>query len=467
MKRKLLSVLLTAAFVLSLSVPAFAEESDAPAENAPSASETSASAETKSESVGKTPEEKSESADTASETKSESVDTVSETKSETESAQTSGEGTVEEENVNNVAGGQSVAEGPATEESAGIAESAEAGNPVNAAETVDNTSETDADAAESVDNTSETDVDAEEPVNANAVAPVKSVPVRKTVRPAKAVDNTEETDAAETDMDAESADGTEETGDDAEKTVEPETPVALLGGVESETPMELLGEAEPEAPTELLGEAEPETPVALLGGAESEAPMELLGDAEPEEPTEAFAMLEAYPVISVEIPRAATLVVNPYRLDVEINGDIYTDTILSEPRMIQSRSNMDLTVKASAVGWQSGQSEARIVDSPSDMEGKSMFVYYEFANASDASGDVRWSGVYSGASNQIVTQGVASGSANMPEKTEVLTIPAAEDENTPSYAAFRAFGAASVPEAGVWTAEDNVEIRLAFSFIPA
>ena len=123
-----------------------------------------------------------------------------------------------------------------------------------------------------------------------------------------------------------------------------------------------------------------------------------------------------------------------------------------------------LSLQASAIGWaENSASTVRFVDDANDMQNKDLFVYYEFQNASDQSGDVRWSGSYSGASNQIV---VRNGANATPELSEVLTIPAADDDS-PTYAALRAFGSASVPATGSWRATDTVSVRVAFTFTPA
>ena len=408
MKRKLFSVLLTAALLLSATVPAFADDD-------------------------------------------ESVSSANDTSSDAEfSASASEEGPVEDENTFDA---PSVVEGFTADDVADTDETAS---------DFDTDTPDDADELAVLDGEFEQEEPAEETITGESAIDEEAV--------AEEVPETSEEPVAEDVPEIVE----EPVAEDAPETVEepvaedvPETVEEPVAEDVPETVEEPVTEDVPETVKESLTDtldAAPKmmTAPAMAVNAAPVLPDEVAEDKENDE--ELFATLFGeIPVISVEVPDSGHILINPYRLKVQHGSDTVQDEIISDTSVLVNRSNVALSVQASAIGWAEDSSSAvRFVDDVNDMQNKDLFVYYEFQNASDQSGDVRWSGSYSGASNQLVVRNGANAAS---ELSEVLTIPAADDDS-PTYVALRAFGSASVPSAGSWKKTDTVNIRVAFTFIP-
>ena len=432
MTRKLFSVLLTAALLFSATVPAFADDNG----SVSSANDTSSGAEFSVPASEEGPVEDESNFDALSAVEGSAADDGAETDNYAEDEEAVLDGVLETDKV--------------TEELSGAD-----------AEPVTETEPETADASvtESEPETVEESVTETEPEMAEASV-TESEP------------ETEEASVTETEPETAEASVTESEPETAEESVtetEPETENASVTESEPETVEASVTESEPETVEEPVTESQPETENNVkreitLGNVMAVSAAPVLPDEADEDEDELFATLFGeIPVISVTVPDSGHILINPYRLKVQQGSDTVQDEIISDVSVLVSRSNVDLSVQASAIGWaEDASSEVRFVDSADDLQNKDLFVYYEFLNAPDQSGDVRWSGSYSSASNQIV---VRNGANAAPELSEVLTMPAANDGD-PSYAAFRAFGSASVPDTGIWKATDTVSIRLAFTFTP-
>ena len=465
MKRKLFSVLLTAALLLSATVPALADDD----ESASSANDTSSDAEFSALASEEGPVEDETTFDAPSAVEGFTADDGADMNDMVSDSDTPDENAVDDADEIVVLDGELAPEEPAEEAVTG--ESAIDEEPV--AEDVPEIVEEPVteDASETADEPVAEDMPEAADESATEDAP-------ETVEESVTESAPETEDAPETPDESATEDAPETpdksaTEDASETLVEPATESVsaplkrnALGLRSIEPVAENATEAIEESLTDMPGTAlKMMTTPAMAVNAVPLLPDKVSEDEEDDEDDEElFATLFGEtPVISVEVPDSGHILINPYCLKVQHGSDIVQDEIISDMSVLVNRSNVALSVQASAIGWaEDSSSEVRFVDDANDMQNKDLFVYYEFQNAPDQSGDVRWSGSYSGASNQLV---VRNGANAAPELSEVLTIPAADDDS-PTYAAFRAFGSASVPETGNWRATDTVSIRVAFTFTP-
>ena len=250
----------------------------------------------------------------------------------------------------------------------------------------------------------------------------------------------------------------EDTTDDPEEV--PEIPEVPEVPPETEEPPEVPEDPEdppedPEAPPE---EDEPPAEDEELP-EESESPEEVGEAEEAEEPEDEPAPQEdEAPVIHVEVPDTGRVVVNPYHLEVNMDGVSSTDQIVSAPMPIVSYSSVPVAVTASVTGHTSPGSGAVFVSSQPRSSAKELFLFAEFQPAFDAYGSAFWSGQYTGASNQLVVTAGGSPAA------QVLELAAGDV--VPSYGAFRLFGSASGSPERMWSAEDAIHVTLTFTFVP-
>lgn len=236
-------------------------------------------------------------------------------------------------------------------------------------------------------------------------------------------------------------------GETPENPEVPETPEGPENPVNPENPENPEPSETPEVPEnpEAPPEEEAEPP------AEEEPAEEAPTDEEEPAP-------QAEPVINVVLPTSARVVVNPYGLAVNMDGVSSTDQIVGAAMPIVSYSSVPVAVMASAVGQPDPGSGAVFVNAP-PAEGaweKELFLFAEFQNALDQYGSAFWSGTYTSAPNQLPVTGGAP--------AQVLTLAAGDV--TPSYGAFRLFGAAATAPVNPWSAEDTINVTLTFTFVP-
>ena len=468
MTRKLFSVLLTAALLFSATVPAFADDNG----SVSSANDTSSGAEFSVPASEEGPVEDESNFDALSAVEGSAADDGAETDNHAEDVEAVLGGVLETDEVTEELSGADAEPVTETEPETADASVTES-EPETVEESVTETEPEMAEASvtESEPETAETSVTENEPETAETSV-TESEPETAEESVTESEPETVEKPVTETEPETAEASVTESEPETAEESVtetEPETENASVTESEPETVEASVTESEPETVEEPVTESQPETENNVkreitLGNVMAVSAAPVLPDEADEDEDELFATLFGeIPVISVTVPDSGHILINPYRLKVQQGSDTVQDEIISDVSVLVSRSNVDLSVQASAIGWaEDASSEVRFVDSADDLQNKDLFVYYEFLNAPDQSGDVRWSGSYSSASNQIV---VRNGANAAPELSEVLTMPAANDGD-PSYAAFRAFGSASVPDTGIWKATDTVSIRLAFTFTP-
>lgn len=166
-------------------------------------------------------------------------------------------------------------------------------------------------------------------------------------------------------------------------------------------------------------------------------------------PLDSSDFLTEKPVISVRVPASGRVVVNPYRLEVALGGEVSREQVVSETYSLSSECDLPVAVSVSAAGTIPAGSEAVFVTEPpqSQTEGKEIFMYAEFQEQYGP-----WQGYFADSYNQVVVAGWGE------SKQNVLTLaPWGEGR-------FRLFGAASVPSEGMWTEQDTVNVTLAFTF---
>ena len=165
------------------------------------------------------------------------------------------------------------------------------------------------------------------------------------------------------------------------------------------------------------------------------------------------------PVISVSVPDTGTVIVNPYRLPVELDGQETTEQIAGSTMILENRGNVAVDVSVSAIGSPTGGVVFTARPPAESAAEKELFLYAEFQPLSDPVLRPDWSGRYSDSTNQILVS--AQGAA----KADVLRLEAGGAPY--SWGAARLFGSAAACPAQPWEAGDGFHVNLAFTFTPA
>ena len=189
---------------------------------------------------------------------------------------------------------------------------------------------------------------------------------------------------------------------------------------------------------------------------ESQPPEDVTGPddiQEPEPEDEPLEDPEPDPVpledlIDVLVPSSGELVINPYGLEVDMDGGVSTDQIVHSCQTLINLSDFPVIVDVSVTGTIPAESGAGFVSAPpaQDAPGQDVFLYAEFQP--DPSG---WVGEYWGLPYQVLAD--ASGE-------NVLTLEAGGE----GY--FRMFGAMSVYPEDPWSDTDTFGAVLSFTFTP-
>ena len=254
-----------------------------------------------------------------------------------------------------------------------------------------------------------------------------------------------------------------ETGDEGEEPDnEPET------GDEGEEP-----ESEPETGDEgNEPESEPET------GDEGEEPESEpeTGDDEELENGEDVSMgtdvsgsmllpeidtLAGEPYIQVTVPTNTSILINPYQMDYELeDGTICNDPIIGEPGVIESESNVPLSISVEAIGTSdSGETVFTTSDISPDETRKAVFMYLELQSSVDGlTPDFDWSSAYDADQHLLITESTRS-------MSDMLVMDEAT-EDTPAYAMFRMSGQVVSTPTYMWNDDDAVSVHLVFTFKP-
>lgn len=156
-------------------------------------------------------------------------------------------------------------------------------------------------------------------------------------------------------------------------------------------------------------------------------------------------------LVEVTVPQTGRIILNPYGLPTEIDGETTREQIASETMPILNNGDTPVIVSARAAGRISEQSSMVYVTAPptADTLEKEIFLYAEFQQEGGA-----WSGSYSGEGNQILITERTS------EVQEVLTLDAA------SQGMFRMFGSTAVFPVDPWCTDDSVSVTFTFTFAP-
>ena len=219
---------------------------------------------------------------------------------------------------------------------------------------------------------------------------------------------------------------------------EPEIPDVPVGPVPGDP--EIPAEPAPEDPVP------PDNPEAPPAPPAEEAPP----PAEEEEPVEPEPEPEP-PIINVIVPESGQVIINPYRMPVDLGEGKVQEQIINPMQTLVNLSTVPVQVDAWAVGTISPESRAQFVNlmPAPDARAKEIFMYAEFQNA-----PAMWSGWYGDMPNQILI------SAFGMSKTNVLTL----DPGAEGY--FRLFGSMTDFPAEMWDAVDAPNVTVTFSFTP-
>ena len=153
-------------------------------------------------------------------------------------------------------------------------------------------------------------------------------------------------------------------------------------------------------------------------------------------------------LINVLVPSSGELVINPYGLEVDMDGGVTTDQIVHSCQTLINLSDFPVVVDVSVTGTIPAESGAGFVSAPpaQDAPGKDVFLYAEFQPDPSV-----WVGEYRGLPYQVLAD--ASGE-------NVLTLEAGGE----GY--FRMFGAMSVYPEEPWSDTDTFGAVLSFTFTP-
>ena len=189
---------------------------------------------------------------------------------------------------------------------------------------------------------------------------------------------------------------------------------------------------------------------------ESQPPEDITGPEDIQEPgpeDEPLEDPEPDPVpledlIDVLVPSSGELIINPYGLEVDIDGGVATDQIVHSCQTLINLSDFPVMVDVSVTGTIPAESGAGFVSAPpaQDAPGKDVFLYAEFQPDPSA-----WVGEYWGLPYQVLAD--ASGE-------NVLTLEARGE----GY--FRMFGTMSVYPEEPWSDTDTFGAVLSFTFTP-
>ena len=235
----------------------------------------------------------------------------------------------------------------------------------------------------------------------------------------------------------------------------PETPEVPENPENPETP------SLPEAPVTPPGEDPTQPPAWILPPEETPSVPALPGEEElPALPPESPIAEEEPPVIEVLVPSSGQVIINPYCLPVELDGQTSTDQIVSAPLILENRSTIPVSVSASVTGTVPPYSGVSFASAPPmpDSPMKEIFLYAEFHAVPEPAFQPSWSGLYSDSTNQLMV-GFQSAA-----KADVLRLEAGG--TACSWGAMRLFGSAAVSPMVPWQAGDDIQATFVFSFTP-
>lgn len=253
---------------------------------------------------------------------------------------------------------------------------------------------------------------------------------------------------------------TPETPDSPETPTDPENPGESLPPAEPEIPETPEVPEIPEVPEVPENPGQPSEPEIPETPEVPENPENPETPSVPALPPEIPIAEEEPPVIEVLVPSSGQVIINPYCLPVELDGQTATDQIVSAPLILENRSTIPVSVSASVTGTVppgSGVSFAAAPPMP-DSPVKEIFLYAEFHAVPEPAFQPSWSGLYSDSTNQLMV-GVQSAA-----KADVLRLEAGG--TACSWGVLRLFGSAAVSPMVPWQAGDDIQATFVFSFTP-
>lgn len=184
------------------------------------------------------------------------------------------------------------------------------------------------------------------------------------------------------------------------------------------------------------------------------------------------------PTISISVPANASVILNPYKMSVDLTPDDTDDDVTSNAQIIsatnyiKNKTDVALSVSATVTGKAAGEAVFATASTQTGkaVTTKSAFVYLEVIDAgagedgdatepADALTDDSWKAYDAKAANQILLAAKAVNKANM------LTVPAVA-EDASSFIAYRLAGDAASSPTKAWTSADTVSATIAFTFTP-
>lgn len=159
------------------------------------------------------------------------------------------------------------------------------------------------------------------------------------------------------------------------------------------------------------------------------------------------------PTISVTLPTTADITINPYKMEVEIDGEKYSDSIISPEYTITNESDCGVKITATASATAGGDAVIATAALKGTESTKSIFLYIDAAYGDTAYGEA----YNSKAVNQLAITTKAT------SKT-IMELAAGADAATAGKYMIKG-DAASAPETP-WAATDTATVTLSFKVDP-
>lgn len=178
---------------------------------------------------------------------------------------------------------------------------------------------------------------------------------------------------------------------------------------------------------------------------------------------EAMARL---PVISVSVPTSADVLINPFQLPVEIDGESNWEQIICSDAVMSSSSDIPLSVSVRVTGSVKAGSDLILADSPTNKTGteKKAFVYFEIVKSDwDEVRRSLWAEAYDPAKHVRVVSGTPQ------TGTDMLTLEPLNKYGEIArggYAQFRLAGDAVQKPTSAWNENDGIDVMISFTFKP-
>lgn len=172
------------------------------------------------------------------------------------------------------------------------------------------------------------------------------------------------------------------------------------------------------------------------------------------------------PIISVSVPSNADIMINPYRMPVQIGNEESEQPIVCSPAYIYSSSDVPLKVDVTVTGSVYPGSDMTLVSSPAGVQGtaKNVFLYFEMMQCSTGYWEeIHWDYSYDSSEDIVVMDGVPV------TKREMVTLPpmrAEGDIQNDDFTWFRLAGDAARASTIEWNTNDGVSVTVTFTFTP-